>query len=153
MSAIQDQLGGNHCWGCGIDNPDGLQLRSSWLGGGRATLDWQPWPRFMAGPTHVLNGGVISTVFDCHGVCTAIADLADGEGVDLSADAGLWAVTAALEVRYLAPTPIDAAVHVDAEVTERGTRKRIVEATMRSGDTPTATARIVAVRVEGWRRA
>jgi len=30
--AIQDQMTGNHCWGCGADNPEGLQLKSFWDG-------------------------------------------------------------------------------------------------------------------------
>ena len=32
MSAFQDAMKDNFCWGCGADNPDGLQLKSHWDG-------------------------------------------------------------------------------------------------------------------------
>ena len=32
MAAIQDQLPNNHCYGCGADNSDGLQIKSHWRG-------------------------------------------------------------------------------------------------------------------------
>ena len=28
MIAIQDQIPHNHCYGCGKDNPDGMQIKS-----------------------------------------------------------------------------------------------------------------------------
>ena len=79
MPAIQDQLHDNFCWGCGADNPDGLQLKSSW-DGTVATATWTPDAVHAAGPRHLLNGGIIATVLDCHGVCTAIADAYEREG-------------------------------------------------------------------------
>jgi hypothetical protein len=70
VTAFQDQIPDNYCWGCGADNPDGLHLKSEW-DGDDAIAHWTPWPRFAAGPKHILNGGIIATLLDCHGVCTA----------------------------------------------------------------------------------
>ena len=53
---IQDQIPDNHCWGCGADNPQGLQLKSFW-DGHQAVARFLPDAAFAAGPLHVLNGG------------------------------------------------------------------------------------------------
>ena len=71
MAAFQDQIPDNFCFGCGADNPDGLHLKSEWEGD-IAVARWTPWPSHAAGPKHILNGGIIATLLDCHGVCTAI---------------------------------------------------------------------------------
>ena len=73
MTAFQDLMHDNFCWGCGADNPDGLQIKTVWDGDTSLTR-WTPQPQFAAGPRHILNGGIIATLLDCHGVCTAIAD-------------------------------------------------------------------------------
>ena len=74
--AIQDRLRDNFCWGCGADNPDGLHLKSYW-DGRAAVATFVPADMFAAGPRHVLNGGIVATLLDCHGVCAAIAQAYD----------------------------------------------------------------------------
>ena len=69
---VQDQMIGNYCWGCGADNNAGLHLKSYW-DGEIAVAEWIPSDEYAAGPQHFLNGGIIATLLDCHGVCTAIA--------------------------------------------------------------------------------
>jgi hypothetical protein len=32
MTAIQDRLVGNYCYGCGTENPDGMHIKSHWQG-------------------------------------------------------------------------------------------------------------------------
>ncbi len=71
--ALQDAIPHNHCWGCGTLNPRGLRIKSYAEGDG-TVCRFQPSPEHMAGPTHVVNGGIIAAVIDCHCVCTAIAD-------------------------------------------------------------------------------
>ncbi len=61
--AIQDLLPGNHCWGCGPDNPRGLQIKSH-VEGDETVCRFQPSPDHMAGPTHVVYGGIIASVID-----------------------------------------------------------------------------------------
>jgi acyl-coenzyme A thioesterase PaaI-like protein len=149
--AIQDRLVDNFCWGCGADNPEGLQLKSHWLDGEAVAL-WLPAPRFAAGPRHVLNGGIIATLLDCHGICTAVAATYDREGREIGTPPDLWCVTARIEVEYLQPTPIDAAVELVARVIDHGNRSSLVECRLGSLGIDRARATVRAVRVEQeWR--
>lgn len=149
--AIQDSIPHNHCWGCGTLNPRGLRIKS-YLEGDGAVCRFQPSEEHMAGPTHVVNGGILAAVVDCHSVCTAIADAYRVAGRALGSEPLLWAVTASLKIDYLAPTPISAPMELRARVREHSGRKRIVECTVHSGGRECARAEIVAVEVApGWR--
>lgn len=148
--AIQDQIPHNHCWGCGTLNPRGLQIKS-FASGDEAVCTFQPSPDHMAGPTDVLYGGILAAVIDCHTVCTAIADAYRAAGQAVGTEPHRWCVTAALRIDYLAPTPIDRPVELRAWVREASGRKRVVECSVRSGDTEVVRAEVVAVEVPaGW---
>jgi acyl-coenzyme A thioesterase PaaI-like protein len=149
--AIQDSIPHNHCWGCGTLNPRGLRIKSHPEGDG-AVCRFQPSPDHMAGPTHVVNGGIIAAVVDCHSICTAIADSYRVAGRELGSEPLLWSVTASLKIEYLAPTPITAPMELHARVRETRGRRRIVECTVRSGGRDCARAEVVAVEVPAaWR--
>jgi acyl-CoA thioesterase FadM len=106
----------------------------------------------MAGPTHVVNGGIIAAVVDCHTICTAIADAYRVAGRALGSEPLLWCVTASLKVDYLAPTPIGELMELHARIREVKGRKRILECTVRSGGKDCARAEVVAVEVSPeWR--
>src|SRR5689334_17131544 len=113
--AFQHLIPGNHCWGCGPHNEHGLHVESRWAGEETVCI-WQPAPYHMAGPRHVLNGGIIATIIDCHSVRTAIANHYRLEGRALDSEPGIWCVTAALEVTYLRPTPIAGPVTLRARI-------------------------------------
>jgi acyl-coenzyme A thioesterase PaaI-like protein len=148
--AIQDRIPHNHCFGCGPLNARGLAIKS-FPQGDETVCTFQPAPHHMAGPTHVLNGGIIATVVDCHAVCTAIADAYRAAGREIGTAPLIWCVTAALKIDYLAPTPIDAPVELRARVREAKGRKRIVECVVTSGGTVRARGEVVAVEVPaGW---
>lgn len=152
-TAIQDVIPHNRCWGCGTLNPRGLQIKS-YVEGDETVCRFQPSPDHMAGPTHVLNGGIIATVVDCHCVCTAIAHAYRAAGRELGSEPLLWCVTASLKVDYLAPTPIDAPVELRARVRETKGRRHVVECTLGSGGKDCARAEVVAVEVPpSWRGA
>lgn len=146
MVAIQDQLPDNHCWGCGADNPDGLHLKSDWVGDG-AVATWTPAPAHAAGPRHLLNGGIIATVLDCHGVCTAIADLHEGEGRAIGSEPEIWCATASMTVDYLRPTPLGVPLELRSHVVGRDGRRTTVECVLEAEGKERARARVVAVRV------
>jgi acyl-coenzyme A thioesterase PaaI-like protein len=149
--AIQDCIPHNHCWGCGTLNPRGLQVKS-YVEGEETVCRFQPWPEHMAGPTDVVNGGIIAAVIDCHAVCTALADAYRAAGVELGSEPLRWAVTASLKVDYLAPTPIGEPMELRARVREVKGRKRVVDCTLRSGGRECARAEVIAVEVPaGWR--
>ena len=73
MNAIQDSIPHNHCYGCGPENPDGLQIKSYW-DGKESVCTYMPRPEQCAGPTQYLYGGTIASIIDCHSVCTSIAN-------------------------------------------------------------------------------
>ena len=144
--AIQDLIPHNHCWGCGTLNPRGLQIKS-YLEGGETVCRFEPSPDHMAGPTDVVNGGIIAAVIDCHSVCTAIADAYRAAGRALGSEPLLWAVTASMKIDYLAPTPIAAPMELRARVREAKGRKRLVECTVRSEGKDRARAEVIAIEV------
>jgi acyl-coenzyme A thioesterase PaaI-like protein len=152
--AFQDQFGvENRCYVCGPENPEGLQIKSYWHGD-EAVCIYQPRPAFMAGPRHVLNGGVIATLIDCHSACTAIAALYKAEGRPIGSDPIIWCVTASMQVDYLRPTPIAAPVTLRARVESTEGKRTTVACSLSSGGIETARGRVVAVRVPpSWRGA
>ena len=113
--AFQDHFEHNLCFGCGAANPEGLQLKSYW-DGDDAVATFIPESHHMAGPAHVLNGGIIGTIIDCHCVCTAIADAYRREGRSVGTGTYIWYATVSLKVDYLLPTPIDCPVTLSAHV-------------------------------------
>jgi acyl-coenzyme A thioesterase PaaI-like protein len=146
MGAIQDAIPHNHCWGCGTLNAQGLQIKSYW-DGEESVCRLQPGPQFMAGPTHVLYGGFIAAVVDCHCICTAIADAYRAAGREIGTEPYLWSVTASLKVDYLAPTPLAEPLELRARVRATRGRKRTLDCVLRSGGRDRARAEVLAVEV------
>ena len=155
MTAFQDRMHDNFCFGCGADNPDGLRLKSDWdpADPDRMIGTWSPEPRHAAGPRHVLNGGIIATLLDCQGVCTAIADAYRREGRDVGSAPDIWYATASLSVDYLRPAPIGEPVHLSTTVAAVEDRYTTVECELVSDGKPRARATVRAVRVpDSWRQ-
>ena len=141
----------NFCWGCGADNPDGLQIKTVWEGDTSLTR-WAPSPQFAAGPKHILNGGIIATLLDCHGVCTAIADRYRSQAREIGSDPEIWCATASMAVEYLRPTPIDAEVELRATVGDVDERFSTIEVVLAADGKDRARATVTAVLVpESWR--
>ncbi len=148
--AIQDSIADNLCFGCGPGNPHGLQIKSQW-DGDESVCTYQPQPHQAAGPAHIVNGGIIATLIDCHCVCTAIADAYRRVGRDIGTEPKLWYATGQLNVTYLRPTPIDRPVHLRTRITNTDEEKTVMECTMTSDGTPCATAEVIAVCVpKAW---
>src|SRR6476660_2418905 len=153
--AFQDLMPFNHCWGCGADTPAGLLLKSRWSAGDPAVAiaTFRRKTEHMAGPRHVLNGGIIATILDCHGVCTSVADAYRREGRAIGRGDTIWFATGSLDVTYLAPVPVDASVELQARVVEQGERKTVVDCTLVAADDVCARAAVTAVRVPAsWLR-
>ncbi len=146
--AFQDQIGGNHCWGCGPLNERGLGIKSYWSESddGEATCTWQPQPYHMVAP-HFLNGGIIATLIDCHCVCTAFAAAYRADGRAMSTEPALAYVTGSLQVTYLRPTPLDGQVVLRARVKEMGERKMTLTCSLYADGAECVHGEVVAVRV------
>ncbi len=151
MTAIQDLIPHNHCYGCGPDNPDGLQIKSHW-DGEVSTCTYMPRPEQCAGPTQFLYGGTIASLFDCHSMNTAMAHQYELDGRDIGSGDPVWCVTANLNVSYLKPVPIDKPVELRATITESAGKKTVIKCTMYSDDAAVAEATAIAIRVPAsWR--
>jgi acyl-coenzyme A thioesterase PaaI-like protein len=101
------------CFGCGPSNTKGLRLRSFPSDDG-VTATFLPWPEHDNG-LGFLNGGIISTVLDCHSAAAVMWE-ADQRGWAPHTGAALPYVTAGLDVRFLRPSPLTEAVQLVARV-------------------------------------
>ena len=145
--AIQELMLENFCFGCGPTNAKGLQIKSHW-DGEETVCTFEAQPHHAAGPKHVLNGGIIATLIDCHGICTAVAKAHRNAGREIGSHPLIWFVTGSLSVRYLKPTPINEPVLLRAEITEEKPKKMVVNVTVSSGGEPTAEGEVIAIRVD-----
>ncbi len=138
-----------HCFGCGRLNPQGHQLKSYW-DGEETVAEFTPAPHHTAIPGYVY-GGLIASLIDCHGTGTAAAVAARRAGIEPSSATvpALFPrfVTAALEVSYLAPTPLGPALVLRGRVAQATDRKVVTEVTVVAGGTVTARGTVVAVRM------
>lgn len=151
MTAIQDQLQHNHCYGCGAENDKGLQIKSHWHGD-ESVCRYMPRPEQCAGPLQYVYGGTIASIIDCHCNCTAMSNYYRLEGRAVGAAPEIWCVTGRLTVSYLAPTPIDQEIVLRATIEECGERKTVVKCRAYSGDTQTAEGEVISIRVpDSWR--
>jgi acyl-coenzyme A thioesterase PaaI-like protein len=133
----------SHCYGCGRLNTDGLQIKTYWQGDEAVT-------RFLPRDCHTafpgfVYGGLLASLFDCHGVGTAAASAARAQGRAIDGDPPLRFVTASLKVDYLKPTPMGVMLEIRGRATEVKARKVVVEATMTADGLVTAKAQVVAV--------
>lgn len=142
---FQDHMEGNVCFGCGQDNPEGLQIHSFW-DGDTAICRWMPEQKYW-GWVNILNGGIIATLIDCHCMGTAMAEAYRAEGRGLDSMPIYRYATGTLNVRYLKPTPGDQEVEIRANVVEVKNRKTTMKAEVWSDGECTATAEVVALRV------
>lgn len=146
-SAFQDQIPNNHCFGCGPDNEQGLRIKSYWLAENESICRFQPGAHQSAGPEYTLNGGIISTLIDCHGVGTAIAWAYELEGREIGQGEPIWYVTGGLKVTFKKPVPIDREVVIMARVGEVIGRKMKVYCSLQSNGQECAAGEVIAVRV------
>ena len=129
------------CFGCGPANPDGLHVRSFVEGDG-LVAEFTPQPHQQAFPG-VLNGGIISTLLDCHANWTAAHHLMIRRGSHRPPTT----VTAELAVKLLHPTPIAGPLSLRAWVVDSSDRRATVEAELVAEGVVTATARATFVAV------
>ncbi|MGH9322031.1 MAG: PaaI family thioesterase [Vicinamibacteria bacterium] len=144
--SIQEQIEGNLCFGCGASNDKGLLIKSYYREG-ESVCTFHARPEHAAGPPHVLNGGILATIIDCHGVCTAMAAAYASENRPIGSLPLLWYVTGSLHVDYRLPTPIDEPLLLRARVTEVKGRKSTVDIEATSAGKEVAHGSVVAVRV------
>jgi len=127
-----------HCFGCGISNRHGHQLKS-YARGNEVIAHFVPSPHHTSVPGFVY-GGLLASLVDCHAMATAAAGLIEN-GV------APRFVTAALRIDYLKPTPIGPELEILGHVTERSEKKAVVQLTVTANGVVTVRAEVVAVRI------
>ncbi|MBA3470305.1 MAG: PaaI family thioesterase [Herpetosiphonaceae bacterium] len=154
QTAFQDLLEGNHCWGCGRDNPHGLQIKSYW-NADETVCTWQPQAWHCASPTHVVNGGIIAALIDCHSIISAMAYAVRAAGHSLGdGSQPIWYVTGKLDVAYQRPTPLGPPLELRARFDVQNERKILVHSSLSAEGTLCASGVVLAVRVPGeWMQA
>ncbi|MCR5595393.1 MAG: thioesterase [Lachnospiraceae bacterium] len=150
--AIQDTYGARfrHCWGCGADNEDGLHIKSyPSKDGNECVCHVTPPGQYTGGVPDKMFGGMIATVFDCHGTASAAWFAHNAKGLKLTEDTVIVRyVTAHLEIDFLKPVPMNTELKVTSSVEEIGERKVIVAMEMEAENIVRAKAKMVAVRVK-----
>ncbi len=138
---------GNTCWGCGPENPQGLQIESVWEGE-ECVCTWTPQGHHGAGRPNVLNGGIIAGLIDCHAMCSAGDRFTRREQQENPGSDTVWyCATASLKVDYLKATPMDGPLELRARIVEMSERKAVVVCSVFAAGEETARAEAVAVRV------
>ncbi len=138
----------SHCYGCGSNNADGHQLKSYWLDKeqGQTIARFTPKACHTAIPGFVY-GGLIASLIDCHGTGSASAAAYKNEAREMGSEPALRFVTGALNVSYLAPTPLGVELTLIGQITEVKARKVIVEITLSANDVVCAKGSVIAVKM------
>ena len=130
------------CFGCGQQNLKGLRIRSfpsdGYEGDGVVSASFLPWPEHDNGLGY-LNGGIISTVLDCHSAAAVMLE-AGRRGWPPLPGTSLSYVTAGLDVRYLRPSPLNEVVELRAVVTSASETEMTAEVELLWDDKVRASA-------------
>lgn len=149
--AFQDRYADeySHCYGCGKNNPAGHKLKSYWNGNdtiAKFTVEHQ----YSGGvPDHVY-GGMIASLFDCHGTASAAAfsnKLRNEVGGERKESVRF--VTGSLAVRYIRPTPIGVELTINGSLKSIAGRKVEVDLTLFANGIECATAVMLAIEFNG----
>lgn len=145
MQAFQDLYPEDlsHCYGCGKNNPHGHQLKSYWDDDETIAL-FTPKPFHTAIPGFVY-GGLIASLIDCHG--TGSASAAAARAFSDNTQASPRFVTAALNIDYLAPTPMGIELELRGVIRQVKPKKVLIEISLSAQGKVCAKARMVAVKM------
>lgn len=118
-----------------------------------AVAEWIPSDQYAAGPQHFLNGGIMATLLDCHGVRTAIASAHQREVRDIGTDPEICYATASISVGYQRPVPINSTVQLSARVAAHEDRIITMACVLSSAGKERAQASVRSIRVtDDWRQ-
>lgn len=145
--SFQQLFSRNHCFGCGPNNQHGLQIDSHWIDEATAACYFTPQAHHCAAPKHIVNGGVISTIVDCHAISTAIANAYSREQRMIGEGEEITYVTGSLKVDFVAPCHISNTIKVTARAASVLGKKTIVSCEVWSGDKLCGRAQVICVRV------
>lgn len=126
LQSVRSEYG--HCFGCGLDNPIGLQVDNFVRDGDTITATFMPRDDYR-GFHDILHGGIVATALDEVLAWTAILV------------AGTMAVTAKMDMKYRNPAPADADYTLHGHLVERRGRRLVLEGSCSSGGHTIAEAK------------
>ncbi|WP_456460456.1 PaaI family thioesterase [Reichenbachiella sp.] len=142
---FQNHMPENVCFGCGINNDQGLHIKSYWEGD-ESVCQWQSEEHYH-GWSDLMNGGIMATLIDCHCMGTAMAHAYKEEGRTLDTMPEYRYATGTLNVKYLRPTSNKHPVELRARVTEVKGRKTVMHCDFFCQGEKTAEAEVIGIRV------
>lgn len=151
--AFQDSYSAefSHCYGCGRDNPYGLQLKSYWLNDEDKThtiAHFTPKPYHTGGVPDNTYGGLIASLLDCHGTASAAAAAYEAQGRKMGSTPALRFVTASLSVDFLRPTPISNELIILGQIIQLESRKATIKLSLRANGHICVTGTMIAVALK-----
>jgi len=136
------------CYGCGRNNPDGLQINSYWEGD-TGVCRFYPKDYHTAFP-NVVYGGLIAALIDCHSIGTAMAHAYRMENREMGTAPEIYFVTGELKVKYLKPTPMQKELVLRANVTEYQPKKTLVHCSVFADNVETSRGSLLGIRVPSY---
>ena len=135
----------SHCYGCGVNNPQGHHLKSYWHGH-QTIARYTPESYHIAIPGFVY-GGLIASLIDCHGTGSAAAMAFRNEERAMDTLPAIRFVTGALNVSYLAPTPQSVELELIGSFTEVKERKIMVDIIVSANGVVCAKGTVIAIKM------
>ena len=141
--SVQDKYAPNSiCFGCGPANKKGLQIKSFKTEKG-LQMEFETKIEHQAFPG-IINGGIISTLLDCHGNWAATMALME-QNEDENPPC---TVTATFSLKLRRPTPLDSKLEITATVNELSEDRASVEMTLEANGKICATGEGLFVAVK-----
>ena len=141
--SVQDKYAPNSiCFGCGPANKKGLQIKSFKTEKG-LEMEFETKIEHQAFPG-IINGGIISTLLDCHGNWAATMALMERNEEEIPP----CTVTATFSLKLRRPTPLDSKLEITATVNELSEDRANVEMTLEANGKICATGEGLFVAVK-----
>ena len=141
--SVQDKYAPNSiCFGCGPANKKGLQIKSFKTEKG-LKMEFETKTEHQAFPG-IINGGIISTLLDCHGNWAATMALMEQNEDEIPP----CTVTATFSLKLRRPTPLDSKLEIIAIVRELSEDRANVEMTLEANGKICATGEGLFVAVQ-----
>ncbi len=118
LDSVRSEYG--HCFGCGLDNPMGLQIDGFTRDGDTISARFTPRADYR-GFHDILHGGIVATALDEVLGWTAILVV------------GTMAVTVKMEMKFRKPAPADGEYELVGRLVEARGKRLLLEATCSSG--------------------
>lgn len=148
MKAIQEYYPDkvNECYGCGMLNEHGLQIKSYW-DGNECICTFLP-ENYHKAFEGFVYGGLIASIIDCHSIATALAAFYKEEGMELGTNPEFGFVTASLKVDYLRPVPNGKPLVLHTRMNEfTGGNKMLIVTTLTVDDVRCVKGEVIAIKV------